>query len=104
MEHAPELLAIDCVNALFWNYTREDIQQLRERHRGFAHVWEHYIDHLSGQESFNALWECWMIKFNVTTKNGIVAYALDKYAEEKREALESAYAMRRVWKQFGNDD
>ena len=104
MEHANELLAIECVNALFWNYTRDDINTLKERHRDFAHVWEHYIAHLSGQESFNMLWECWMIKFNLATKNGIVDYALSKYEDEKREALESAYTMRQVWKQFGNDD
>lgn len=44
------------------------------------------------------LWECWMIKFNVETKNGIVAYALEKYSEEKREALESAFAMSKLMK------
>lgn len=30
MQHAYELLAIECINALFWNYTREDIQSLKE--------------------------------------------------------------------------
>ncbi|MGM9508831.1 hypothetical protein ACS5NO_13935 [Larkinella sp. GY13] len=98
MEHANELLAIECVNALFWNYTGDDIRELKTRHRDFAHVWTHYIEDLSGQESFNMLWECWMIKFNVETKNGIVAYALEKYSEEKREALESAFAMSKLMK------
>ena len=103
MKHAHELLAIECLNALFWNYTREDIQLLKEQHRDFAHVWEHYIAHLSGQESFNALWECWMLKFNVETKNGLIGYALDQYGAEKREALESAYQMRKFAERFRDD-
>ena len=91
MEHAYELLAIECINrsvgpCLFWNYTREDIQSLKEQHRDFAYVWEHYIAHLSGQDAFNALWECWMTKF-VATKNGIVDYALKRYGTEKQQAL-----------------
>ena len=98
MEHANELLAIDCVNALFWNYTSDDINLLKERHHDFAHIWEHYIAHLSGQESFNRLWECWIVKFNVATKNGIVDYALSKYETEKREALESAYTLHKLMK------
>ena len=55
MEHANELLAIECVNALFWNYTGDDIRELKTRHRDFAHVWTHYSEDLSGQESFNML-------------------------------------------------
>ncbi len=96
MEHANELLAIECVNALFWDYTRDDINTLKSSYPDFAHVWTHYIEDKSGEDAFNELWKCWMIKFNVATKNGIVAYALEKYAEEKREALESAYAMHKL--------
>lgn len=96
MQHGFELLAIECVNALFWNYTREDIQLLKEQHRDFTYVWEHYIAHLSGQDAFNALWECWMTKFNVATKNGIVDYALKRYGTEKQQALESAYMMHKM--------
>lgn len=96
MEHANELLAIECVNALFWNYTSDDITRLKSEHKDFAHVWIYYIEGQSGEDAFNTLWNCWMTKFNVATKNGIVAYALNKYAPEKREALESAYAMHKL--------
>ena len=98
MKYANELLAIDCVNALFWNYTSDDINALKADHRDFAYVWEEYIEDKSGEDAFNSLWECWITKFNVATKNGIVAYALGKYESEKREALESAYTMHRLMK------
>lgn len=104
MKHAFELLAIECVNALFWNYTREDIRILKEQHPDFAYVWDRYIAHLSGQESFNALWEYWMTKFSVTTKNGLIDYALERYGEEKREALESAYQMKRFRDRLDNGE
>ena len=45
-----------------------------------------------------------MTKFNVETKNGLISYALARYGVEKREALESAYTMRQVWKRLDNDD
>lgn len=104
MKHAFELLSIECLTALFWNYTREDIRVLKEQYSDFAYIWDTYIDHLSGQESFNALWECWMTKFNVATKHGLIEYALDRYGEEKRESLESAYRMNQFWKQMEADD
>lgn len=100
MEYAHQMLAIECVNALFWNYTRNDIQHLKTHHRDFAHVWDTYIDHLSGQDAFNMLWECWMVKFNLETKNGLISYALEKYGAEKQETLETAYQMRNFWKRF----
>lgn len=96
MEHADQILAIECLNALFWNYTRADIGLLREQHADFAHVWDYYIEDKSGQEAFNALWDCWMTKFNVATKNGLIRYALEKYEDEKRQALESAYAIHKL--------
>lgn len=98
MEHANELLAIECVNALFWNYTRDDINTLKSEYKDFAYVWTHYVEDKSGQEAFDALWDCWMTKFNVATKNGIIHFSLAKYAEEKREALESAYAIHKLTK------
>jgi hypothetical protein len=108
MEHAHEMLTIECVNrnvgpALFWNSTREDIKALKAQHRDFAYVWEMYLAALSGQEVFNSLWECWMLKFTIETKNGLIDYALAKYGQEKRAALESAYQMRKLAKRFGDD-
>lgn len=104
MEYADQILAIECVNALFWNYTREDIDHLKEQHRDFAHVWDSYIDHLSDQDAFNMLWECWMLKFNVETKNGLIGYALNTYSQEMRQALQSAYAMRKLAKRLNDGD
>jgi hypothetical protein len=108
MEHADEMLAIECINrnvgpALFWNYTREDVNALKAQHRDFAYVWETYLADLGEQEAFNGLWECWMLKFNVETKNGLIDYALIKYGEEKRAAMESAYQMRRLAKRMEDD-
>lgn len=95
-EHAYELLAIECINSLFWNYTREDIQALKNKHRDFAYVWENYIANLSGKDAFDMLWECWMTKFDVATKTCIIGYALKKYSSEKQQALESAYEMHKL--------
>jgi hypothetical protein len=104
MEHAHEMLAVECLNALFWNYTRDDIDALKAQSRDFAYIWETYLTDLSGQDSFNALWECWMLKFTIETKNGLIDYALAKYGEEKRAALESAYLMRKLANRLRDDD
>ncbi len=104
MEYAHQMLAIECINALFWNYTRHDIEQLKERHRDFAYVWDTYVADKSGQEAFNMLWECWMVKFTIDTKNGLIGYALDKYGAEKRESLESAYLTRNLWNRLDDED
>jgi len=98
MEYADELLAIECVTMLFWNYTDEDIRTLKSESRDFAYVWDNYIADKSGEESFNALWDCWMVKFSIETKLGLIRYAVEKYGNEKRDALEHGYAMSRFMK------
>lgn len=104
MKHAYELLAIESVNALFWNYTSDDIRTLKSQFSDFAYVWDHYIDDKSGEEAFNTLWACWMTKLNVKTKLGIIDYALIKYGEEKKDDLDNAYNMRGLWDRLGEGD
>lgn len=96
MEHTNEIITIDCVNALFWDYSSDDIQSLKVASRDFDHVWTYYIEGKGGEEAFNALWNCWMLKFNVETKNLVIAYALNKYEDEKKQAVQSADHMKRV--------
>ena len=50
------------------------------------------------------LWECWMIKFSIETKNALIGYALNKYGPEKRESLESAYLTRNLWNRLDNEE
>lgn len=104
MEYAEELLAIECVTMLFWDYTDEDIQALKSGNRDFAYVWDNYLDDKSGQDSFNALWDCWMLKFSIETKLMLIRYAVEKYGEEKRDALEHGYSMSRFFKNFGGEN
>lgn len=104
MKHAYELLAIESVNALFWNFTSDDIRTLKAEFKDFAHIWDYYIDNKGGEEAFNALWEFWMTKFNVETKLGIIEYALVIYGEEKKEDLDNAYRMRGFWDRLGGGD
>ncbi|KAA9341168.1 hypothetical protein [Larkinella humicola] len=99
-----ELLAIECVNALFWNYTNTDIHVLRVQYKDFDYIWDTYISDLSGQDSFNMLWECWMTKMNVETKAGIIEYALEKYGDEKRGALVGATRAADFWKSLDDGD
>lgn len=104
MKHAYELLAIECINALFWDYTRDDIQTLRGQYKDFDYVWDIYINNKGDEEAFDILWECWMTKLNVATKHGLIEYALDKYGEEKMRALDSANQMSGFWKQMEDGD
>ncbi|XAZ82011.1 hypothetical protein A6C57_27835 (plasmid) [Fibrella sp. ES10-3-2-2] len=95
MEYDQELIAIDCLNALFWNYSRDDINALKSGSSAFAYVWDTYIADKQGEKSFNELWHCWMVKFNLTTKTLLLDHALARYRAEKQEALQSARVMSR---------
>ena len=90
-----ELPAVDCLNALFWNYTRTDIQRLQSRSSDFSYVWDTYLADKSGEDAFNEFWRCWMVKFSLDTKAIILDYALATYGREKREALQSARTLSR---------
>lgn len=82
-----ELIAIESVVLLFWDYTDEDIRALR-LNDNFNSVWVRHIDNKGGQEAYQVLWECWMTKFNPVTKQVIIDYAVSRFGEEKREGLE----------------
>lgn len=82
-----ELIAIDCVTVLFWDYTSEDIEALR-CNENFDYVWDTYVKGKDGEAAYQELWRCWMLKFSTETKQVIIDYAVSRFGQEKREGLE----------------
>lgn len=92
-----ELIAIDCVAQLFWDYTDEDIQTLK-LDSYFRRVWDSYVEGKGGQEAYQALWECWMDKFSPEAKQIVIDYAVSRFGQEKREGLEGAARLRAMFR------
>ena len=50
-----DVIVVDCITTLFWNYTRKDSDTLKASN-DFKYVWETYVEHVGGgQKSFDAL-------------------------------------------------
>lgn len=88
-----QLVAIECVVLLFWNYTSDDITLLRNESHEFDHVWRSYI--ADSANSYQDLWRCWQTKFSYRTKELIIDYAIRRFGEEKRQNIAFADGLKR---------
>jgi hypothetical protein len=84
------VVAINCVDTLFYNYTDEDLAELRNRSRDFAHVWDTYVTKAAIKSHNNRtdllLWTLWHGKFG-SAKAHIADYALEKYGDQQRRSV-----------------
>lgn len=88
-----DLIAIDCVVQIFWNYTDADIKEMRSRSDDFNYVWHHYVtgrDEEAYPTTYPLLWWLWLNKFSNDTKVMIIDYSKERYEDEKRRGYESA--------------
>ncbi|MBO0950596.1 hypothetical protein [Fibrella forsythiae] len=73
------LFSIDCIAALFWDYSDDDVHYLRNSSKNIDYVWKAYID--ISDDTYKALWKAWLSKFNTDSKRIISEYAILKYNE-----------------------
>lgn len=87
-------VAINSVASLFYNYTSADIENLRQRSRDFAHVWDTYVAKCPKKwqgQTHLLLWDLWHGKFG-SAKAHIIDYALAKYGDQQRRSLALLHA------------
>ena len=88
-----QLITIDALVLLFWDYRTEDINELKKRSDDFEYVWNEYVegrDRERWPQTYHLLWELWLTKFSNRTKRVLIKYALERFGDEKRRGLEQA--------------
>jgi hypothetical protein len=100
-----QLLAIEAVVKLFWNYTSEDIDNLKGMSPDFDYMWNTYVlTDTEYETTYPLLWNLWMMKFINDTKQLVTDYALSRYADEVEQGHAQAAAFKRIMRSRRNED
>lgn len=94
------LIAINCVAQLFWDYTDSDIKTLRAKSTDFDYVWGHYVvnpDEELYPNTYTLLWVLWFNKFSSDTKQLIADYAHERFGQQLRESLGFEQSIKRMF-------
>lgn len=97
-----DLITIDALVQLFWDYKSEDIEYLRSRSADFDYIWNEYVierDKERWPQTNHLIWELWLTKFSNDTKVLLIEYAKQQYGEEKRQGIEQAARFKQLMQQ-----
>lgn len=93
-----QLLSIECVSLLFWNYTSDDIAYLRRQSRDFDYVWDTYLDPVA--QTYGQLWDFWQVKFSYATKRLLIGYALSRFGPDRMKTIAFSEQLSTIARQF----
>ncbi len=89
-EFNKEMIGIKALNLLFFNYTTEMLDKMKEL-REFRHCWENYVN--LKEQTYMQIWELYLTKISYKTQIHLLEIALKYYGEEAQRSFDNAVEM-----------
>ena len=89
-EFNKEMIGIKALNLLFFNYTTEMLNEMKEL-REFRHCWENYVN--LKEQTYLQIWELYLTKISYKSQIELLEIALKYYGEEAQRSFDNAVKM-----------
>lgn len=93
VELSKEIIGIKALNLLFFNYTREMLDEMLQI-REFNNCWINYVD--LNEQTYMQIWEFYLTKISFKSQLKLMEIALKHYGEESTKHFANAVATEKM--------